>query len=512
MVHLVFIGTTMDKLIPAFSWMLIHSLWQGLLLSIIAGAVLMLTKKSSAAYRYNLALVLFLAFIGICLATFIWEWNSGSAQTIVPPIAGNIGDHVSSLFFNVHDVKQLIGTFTAYFSNNAPLILMIWLVFFLFKSVKMIACLVYNQRIRSRDIFEPSVFWADKVAVFSAKLQIKKTVRLLQSGYIKMPVVIGHLKPIILIPVGLLAGLPAEQVEAILLHELAHIRRNDYFINFLQNITEAVFFFNPGLLWISSLLREERENCCDDMALAQTHDKRGFVQALISFKEHELYGSKYATAFPGKKNYLMRRVTRILDNKHKTIGVGEKLFLMAGILMIGTLITAATVTQIKEHATAVFVKADTTITTIIKQSDPVANQIAAVKIKLSPPPVHMQGRKKMMSGIVNIAEPQESLAAADAEIASPNPPVPPNNQQAITDKREAERQQLQALKDQEQAQRDQLQAKRDQEQALRDQAQARLDQIQAKRDQEQALKDQAQAKLDQDRVVKEIAANIKRTN
>jgi hypothetical protein len=325
-----------------------------------------------------------------------------------------------------------------------------------------------------------------------------------------MPVVIGHLKPIILIPVGLLAGLPAEQVEAILLHELAHIRRNDYFINFLQNITEAMFFFNPGLLWISSLLREERENCCDDMALAQTHDKRGFVQALISFKEHELYGSKYATAFPGKKNYLMRRVTRILDNKNKTIGVGEKLFLMAGILAIGTLITAATVTQIKDHVTDAFVKADTTITNIVKETAPVTSTIAVVKIKMSHPFASIQARKKMISGIVNIADMREPVEVADVEIASPAPPVPPNNQQAIADKQEAERQQLQALKDQEQARRDQVQAKRDQEQAVRDQAQARLDQIQAKRDQEQALRDQAQAKLDQDRAVKEMA--VKRTN
>ena len=111
-----------------------------------------------------------------------------------------------------------------------------------------------------------------------------------------MPVVIGHLKPVILIPLGCLAGLPADQVEAILLHELAHIRRSDYFVNFLQNITESIFFFNPGLLWISSLIKEERENCCDDIALEQTKNKRGLVQALISFKEQELYGSGSALA------------------------------------------------------------------------------------------------------------------------------------------------------------------------------------------------------------------------
>ena len=245
--NLLLISTTMDKIIPAFSWTLIHSLWQGLLLAIISGAVLMLSKRSTAAYRYNAALLLFMAFLGICASTFAWEWNSEASQTIVPPLAGTIGANVSALFFsNVHDVKQLIKTFTDYFSANAPFIVLIWFVVFLFKSVKMIACLVYNQRIRTRQIYEPDQFWVDVIGRFSEKLQIKKAVRLLQSGYIKVPVVIGHLKPVILIPVGLLAGLPAEQVEAILLHELAHIRRNDYFINFYKILLKPCSFLTPA--------------------------------------------------------------------------------------------------------------------------------------------------------------------------------------------------------------------------------------------------------------------------
>jgi beta-lactamase regulating signal transducer with metallopeptidase domain len=495
----------MDRMISAFSWMLIHSLWQGLLLAIIAGTVLMLAKRSSAVYRYNLALVLFLVFISTCTATFIWEWKSVASQNMVSPLAGTIGSNVSALFFsNVHNAKQLVKIFTDYFSANAPFIVLIWLIFFLFKSVKMIACLVYNQQIRSRNISEPSEYWTNFVTKFSDKLQIKKAVRLLESGYIKMPVVIGHLKPVILIPAGLLAGLPAEQIEAILLHELAHIRRNDYFINFLQNITEAVFFFNPGLLWISSLLREERENCCDDIALEQTHDKRGFVQALINFKEHELYGSAHVVAFPGKKNYLLRRVSRILGNRNKVIGPGEKVFFSLSVLVLCVVLTTATVAQIKEYTETRFTQPEIVAAPVIPQTVPVARQISGKRTKSAANYRHVQPKSKMMDGIADISV-QESEAIADDAIVPPKPPVPGSVQEMLTDKQEAERAQIQARMDQVQAKKDQEQAMRDQAQAKKDQEQARKDQMQAKIDQDNALKDQAQARLDQQRAMKEQA-------
>lgn len=493
----------LDKMIPAFSWMLIHSLWQGLFLAIIAGAVLMLNKRSSAARRYNLALALFFAFTGMCTFTFIWEWKHVSSQTIVPPFAGAIGANVSALLSgNVHSLKQLVKTFTGYFSANAPMIVMVWLVFFLFKSVKMIASMVYNQRIRTQQIYEPSEFWADTVKRFSEKLQISKTVRLLQSGYIKMPVVIGHLKPIILIPVGLMAGLPTEQIEAILLHELAHIRRNDYFINFLQNIAEAVFFFNPGLLWISSLLREERENCCDDIALAQTQDKRGFVQALISFKEHELYSTKYSTAFPGKKNYLLRRVRRIMDSKYEALGFGEKMFFMGGVLVLCVVITTATVAQMKDHAITRALRANHAIAYVRLHNATVNSRQATKNIKAPAEHVGISiYRKKMTMSIAGIARKKEPVIAM---IEPARPPVPPiaavikqpltEQQQSDLDKLQARKDQLEAQKAQEQAKLDQIQARRDQEQAQRDQEQAKLDQIQARRDQEQAKRDQEQTR------------------
>lgn len=518
MTHLVLINGTLNKAITAFSWMLIHSLWQGLLLAIIAGAALVLAKKSSAAYRYNLVLILFIAFILLCGFTFVYEWQSVATRIALNPAPGNVAIKAAPLFIDVHTVKQLVNAFTGYFSANAPLIMMLWFMVFLFKSVRMISSLAYNQRIRNYQVYEPSAYWTDKITLFSEKLGINKTVKLLQSGYVKVPVVVGHLKPIILLPVGLLAGLPSEQVEAILLHELAHIRRNDYVVNFLQIVVEAMFFFNPGLLWLSSVLKEERENCCDDVALQQTNDKIGFVQALISFKEHQLYGGAYATAFPGKKNYLMRRVVRILSNDNKLFGRGEKIFFATSILLFGLIVATAAVASIRENISTPAKKPVSTVSTAML---PIAEKAVAVRTKTIKKHtillVRQKGLNAIVGGIDELKEDKEvvNMQISRREVATNmlNDAKRQSNDvlirmeqqrkdldaaklQADHDKVQADLDRLQAEKDRAQAELDRQQADRDRVQAEKDRHQAELDRQQADKDRQQAEKDRAQAEIE----------------
>ena len=313
---------TIQHFIQAFSWMLIHSLWQGMLLAVVTAVILMMTKTTRPIVRYNLVFVQFVLFLLACSITFFYEWNKLPLNTGLPGIMAN----GSPLLFNIN-IAGIARSCMNYFTVNAPFIVLLWFVLFLFRAVRVMGDLVYIHRAKHRLIYQPSVEWKTKIDLLCNKIKLKRAVQLLESGYVKVPMVIGHLKPLILVPVGLLVGLPVGQVEAVLLHELAHIRRNDYVINFMQTIAETIFFFNPGLLWISSLLRDERENCCDDIALAQTKNKHEFIEALISFKEHSLYGAKYEVAFPGKKNHLLNRVRRILNNKNKTLAPGRKSFL-----------------------------------------------------------------------------------------------------------------------------------------------------------------------------------------
>jgi uncharacterized protein (TIGR03435 family) len=116
-----------------------------------------------------------------------------------------------------------------------------------------------------------------------ASLSVSRPVRLLVSGRVQAPAALGWLRPIVLVPVGALAGLPAAQLEALLLHELAHIRRHDYLIHILQSAVEAVFFYHPAVWWISGHMRAERELCCDDIAVSVTGDAVLYARALAEF-------------------------------------------------------------------------------------------------------------------------------------------------------------------------------------------------------------------------------------
>jgi len=105
-------------------------------------------------------------------------------------------------------------------------------------------------------------------------------VRLLISALVQVPTVIGWLRPVVLVPVGALSGLPAEYLEALLLHELAHVRRHDYLVNILQSVAEALLFYHPAVWWVSGHIRAERELCCDDVAVAVSGDALTYARAL----------------------------------------------------------------------------------------------------------------------------------------------------------------------------------------------------------------------------------------
>src|SRR5207248_10168500 len=133
---------------------------------------------------------------------------------------------------------------------------------------------------------------------------------LLESALAEVPVVMGHLRPVILMPVGLFAGLSVDQVEAILLHELAHIRRHDYPINLLQIFVEGLAFYHPAVWWISGVIRAERENCCDDLVVATTGDAHEYAVALAALEQNRWATRETALAANG--GTLVKRIRRML--------------------------------------------------------------------------------------------------------------------------------------------------------------------------------------------------------
>lgn len=544
-----FDGSVIRKGIQALSWMLIHSLWQGLLLAILAGMVMLFTKKARSIVRYTIITGLLVTFLAGCGYTFLYEWNHQQAAGTSASMAGAWASLTVLQDYGIH---HLPAVFTRFCSGNAMLIVISWFIVFSIKCWQMGRAFGYVRRIRTQDHQQPGAYWENKIAALTQQLQIKRTVILLESGITKIPVVIGHLKPVIYMPLGLLAQLPPDQVEAVLLHELAHIRRNDYLINLFQNLAETIFFFNPGLLWVSSLIKQEREHCCDDIALDHTGNKKQFIQALISFKEHVLYGKNYAMAFPGRNNHLLQRVTRLIQNRNNSLSGPEKIFLAGSLFICFALLAnkpqigpsvkqVATTTQERYTPPESFTatkkvpveegeisssrnqKEEITLSAAIEpalkseqetgiqytvHTYPVLYEQQAV---IEPPQQveqlsqtereRLQEEKDRQQADRDREQYERDLQRADRD-----------RRQAEKDRHQAEMDRQQAERDRQQADRDRLQAEKDRQQAERDRIQAEKDRVQAELDRRQADKDREQAERDRINAEKDRAAMNKRTS
>jgi bla regulator protein blaR1 len=330
----VFSKILMEEQIKVICWTLVHSLWTGLVTAALAGVVLLTTTKSSSRLRYNVlcgCLAVFVLITGLVCCRIMGTDSETSIQKSYrgPTVVLSVVETGSKAFTNHwYGVSNLVNFINA----NAIWIFAIWFLFFTLKTLKLAGGLFYINRIRTRRVHTVGKDWNDKVKEFSEKLGIGQSIRLLQSELVKIPVTVGHFKPVILIPMGLVFQLPAGQIETIILHELAHIKRRDFLVNLLQSLLETVFFFNPGLLWLSALIKEEREICCDDIVLANTSAKSTYLEALLAFHSKQPADSDLVLGMGGSQ--LMNRLKRIINHENKRLNKMEKIVLLAGLLII----------------------------------------------------------------------------------------------------------------------------------------------------------------------------------
>ena len=330
-----------DNFLKALSWTFIHSLWQGLLAAIIAGVIISSTRTTKAYLRYNLLVILFAFFLLVVgmsffsqLSYFLGQKENYPSLTVI-----NLSDVVTVPFREstssiVLEKEAFIAKFTTFCNKYAAFAVLLWFLFFIAKCSQVFYGLYYIHRIRKSQVFPPLEAWNCMTRQLSKALGIYKPVILLESRLVKVPLTIGYLKATILIPVGLLTNLSPKQVEAVLLHELAHIRRNDYLVNLLQSFAETVFFFNPAFLWISSLIRQEREACCDDIVLQHLPHKSTYLEALVSFHEYSLAHSGTALALTHQKEDLFQRIKRMLTQENQRLNIVERTLLVLGIIAI----------------------------------------------------------------------------------------------------------------------------------------------------------------------------------
>src|SRR5439155_5091815 len=143
---------------------------------------------------------------------------------------------------------------------------------------------LWVQRLRTRGVAPADADFRRMAARLARRLHITRVVTLLESSLVDVPTVIGWLKPVVLLPASALGALSPQQLEAILAHELAHIRRHDYLVNLLQTLVETLLFYHPAVWWLSRRIRIERENCCDDLAVSLCGDPVAYANALADLE------------------------------------------------------------------------------------------------------------------------------------------------------------------------------------------------------------------------------------
>ena len=313
---------------------LLHFLWQGLLLSGFYALARRSLTRSRPDARYLAACLTMAAMLAAPIATFLYLGPVSEPDP--PPDATARFLHLPPQQPGTAIIPMAFvqGKETAAWSSLAsPWIVAIWL------SGTTLFCLRFaggwwvTSRMRSRPIRPSPPEWQQSLTRLCAAVRISRPVRLLVSARVDVPMVVGWLRPVVLTPVGALAGLPPEQVEALLLHELAHIARRDYLVNALQNIAEASLFYHPAVWWISGHIRAERELCCDDLAVAATGDAFLYATALAGLERHRPMHARHALASNGGN--LADRIARLLGRSRSeprilsASGAAVSVFLLA---------------------------------------------------------------------------------------------------------------------------------------------------------------------------------------
>jgi bla regulator protein blaR1 len=298
------------EIVAPLGWTLLHSLWQGVVLVVL---YLILGKfLPSAQSKYQLGIGALVTQLLLAVITFYYVADFSSPLTsdrinLIHYISNiQVADNQYSLIENVQNFLNM----------NLTVIVQVWLIGMAVLFIKMGFEVWYVNRLKTKGLQKVSPQTFSKFTELMADMKITRKVAIFESNQTLSPIVVGNFKPYILLPIGLATGLFINELEAVLAHELAHIKRYDFLVNIAQSFIEICFFFSPAIWWISAQVREEREHCCDDLSVAITGDKLLLVSALSNVESYRMDNS-LAMAFGKKKMPLLSRVKRILGVKQQ---------------------------------------------------------------------------------------------------------------------------------------------------------------------------------------------------
>ena len=314
----------------ALGWALIHFLWQGAALAVLLGVVLAITRSTAARTRYALSTVTLVAMLVSPIVTVARLYQPAAVATIPsiqPPSVsdavpvGQPAPHRAAPAPSVGVVITNAATqpggpevveLSAWLEPALPWLVVAWIGGVLLLSVRLAHGWIAARRLRTNGTRSVPVALQGVLVRLVARLRVNRPVRLLESLLVEVPAVIGWLRPVILVPTSALTGLTPQQLEVLLAHELAHVRRHDYLVNVIQCVIETLLFYHPAVWWVSRRVRDEREHCCDDLAVQVCGDPELYVSALVGMERIRSAAPRLALAATGGGGSLLHRVRRLI--------------------------------------------------------------------------------------------------------------------------------------------------------------------------------------------------------
>ena len=323
-----------DQTVQQIGWTLIHFLWEAAAAAIVLASVLLWLRKSKATARYIAACATLALMVAVPCITFYCVGKShvraevaadegavavSAAPELVkaqaPAETEPAITHASPSSTSPAGTLRLTEKAKLLLEPALPYLVFGWLAGVFALSLWYVGGWSQLQRYKRKMTSAVSQRDYKKVKELAEMLRIRRAVRVLQSALVQVPTVVGWLRPVILLPASAMTGLSFEQLEAILAHELAHIRRCDYLVNMLQTVVEILGFYHPAVWWVSHKIRVERENCCDDLAVAVCGDKVRYARALALLEEMRADRPRLAVA--ANAGSLLGRIRRLVGDASK---------------------------------------------------------------------------------------------------------------------------------------------------------------------------------------------------
>jgi beta-lactamase regulating signal transducer with metallopeptidase domain len=337
-------------------WVLLHFVWQGIIAAGLLATALFALRRASANARYFAACATLIAMAACLPATWLVMLPAAPTVTGSPsdPIArtqsGNTDRFAQMPVRPVTQRSQPEArppmaaaemNWQQRLAAYLPLLAVAWLAGVLALSLRLAIGWSAVHRLRraaSRPLDDSRQSILSRL---SHQIGIRWPVKLLESSLVDVPTMIGWLRPVILWPPSVLAGLSIEQFEALLAHELAHVRRHDYLVNLVQTAIETLLFYHPAVWWVSSRIRQERESCCDDRAIATCGNRLSYARALATLEELRPRPRQLALAADG--GHLLVRIRRIIGvpatrrsgSRHWLLGIAISATLCALVIALG---------------------------------------------------------------------------------------------------------------------------------------------------------------------------------